>query len=77
MGFLGPEYLGTKQGRRQDLCSVEGNFGQNFIHEFLSSPVLLGVAKITVLGDIQQKCTHQRLLKNFEKFKNFSKNFQK
>ena len=43
------------------------------------------VVKISVRGDIQQKCTHQRLLKNFEKFikklaqkfKKFSKIFQK
>ena len=35
-----------------------------------SSQVLYcnGVAKISVRVDIQQKCTHQRLLKNFEKF---------
>ena len=41
-----------------------------------------GVAKISLRGrDIQQKYTHQRLLKNFEKFaqkfKKFSKIFQK
>ena len=29
-------------------------------------------------GDIQQKCTHQRLLKNFDKFiKNVHKNLKK
>ena len=37
-----------------------------------------GVAKISVGGDIQQKCTHQRLLKNFEKFiKKFAQKFKK
>ena len=34
--------------------------------------------KISVRGDIQQKCTHQRLLKNFDKFiKEFAQKFKK
>ena len=54
---------------------VRGNLGQNFIHEFLSRPVLQCCRQISVRGDIQQKCTHQRLLNNFEKFiKNLHKN---
>ena len=34
--------------------------------------------RISVRGDIQQKCTHQRLLKSFDKFiKNLHKNLKK
>ena len=46
-----------------------GNIGKNFIHEFLSSPVLQWHRKnFGSGGDILHKCTHQRHLKNFEKF---------
>ena len=44
-----------------------------------SSQVLYcnGVAKISVLGDIQQECTRQTLLKNIEKFiKDLHKNLK-
>ena len=52
-----------------------GNIGQNFIHDFRLSPVLQWRRKNYGWGDIQQKCTHQRLLKKFEKFiKNLHKN---
>ena len=47
---------------------------KKFIHEFLSSSVLQWHFG---LGDIQQKSTHQRLLKNFEKFiKEFAQKFK-
>ena len=54
-----------------------GNIGQNFTHEFLSSPVLQWRRQNFGWGEkIQQKCTHQRLL-NFEKFiKNLHKNLK-
>ena len=53
-----------------------GDIGQNFTHEFHSSPVLQWHRQnFSSGGDIQQKCTHQRLLKIFEKFiKNLHKN---
>ena len=39
-----------------------GNIKQNFIHEFLSSPVLQWRRQnFGSKGDIQQKCTHQTL----------------
>ena len=50
---------------------VEGDIKQNFIHDSsLSSPVLQWSRQNSVRkgGDIQQKCTHKRLTKNFEKF---------
>ena len=64
----------------------EGNIKQNFIQEFFSSPVLQWRRQNFGSGDdIQQKCTNQRVLENFEKFikqfaqnlKQFSKIFQK
>ena len=43
--------------------------GQNFKHEFLSSPVLQWPRQnFGSGGRIQQKCTHKRLLKIIEKF---------
>ena len=47
-----------------------GNLGQNFIHEFHSSHVLQWRRQNfgSERGDIQQKWTHQRLLKIFENF---------
>ena len=38
--------------------------GQNFIHDFLSSPVQQWGHQNSVREDIQQNCTHQRLFKN-------------
>ena len=35
-----------------------------------------GVTKISVEEDILQKCTHQRILKNFEIFKKFAQNIK-
>ena len=63
------------QGRRQDFGSKGGNIGQKFINDFRSSPAMAS-QKFRFGGkDIQQKCTNQRLLKNFEKFiKNLHKN---
>ena len=49
---------------------VEGNIKQNFIHDSsLSSPVLQWSRQTSVRegGDIQQKCTHKRLIKTFSK----------
>ena len=43
-----------------------GDIGQNFIHNFLSRLVLQWRHQNFGWGDIQQKCTNQRLLKNFE-----------
>ena len=66
----------AKQWRRQDFGGG-GDIGQNFIHEFLSSPVLQWRRQNFGSGDIQQKCTHQRHLKNLEKFiKNLHKNLK-
>ena len=65
-------------GRRQHFGS-EGTSDK--ISYMISSQVLYcnGVAKISVRRrDIQQKCTHQRLLKNFEKIlKKFAQKFNK
>ena len=50
---------------------VEGDIKQNFIHDSsLSSPVLQWSRQNSVGEgeDIQQKCTHRKLKKNFEKF---------
>ena len=47
---------------------VRGDIGENFIYDFLSSPVLQWRRQNFGLEYIQQKCTHQRLLKNFENF---------
>ena len=51
------------------------------ISYMISSKVLYcnGVTKISVRGDIQQKCIYQRLLKIFQKFiiKKFAQNFYK
>ena len=52
------------QGRRQDFGSG-GDIGQNFIHEFLSSPVLQWRRKISVLGGHSAKMYS---LKNVLKF---------
>ena len=52
---------------------VEGDIKQNFIHDSsLSSPVLQWSRQKSVRerGDIQHKCTHRRLKKNFEKLIN-------
>ena len=52
---------------------VEGDIKQNIIHDSsLSSPVLQWSRQNSVRegGVIQQKCTHRRLKKNFEKFIN-------
>ena len=55
---------------------VEGDIKQNFIHD--SSLTVLQCSRQNSVregGDIQQKCTHRRLKKNFEKFiKNLHKN---
>ena len=59
------------------------NIEQNFIHEFLSSPLLQWRSQN--LGSGETLCIHQRLLKIFgklikqlvQKFKKFSKIFQK
>ena len=66
--------MSISQGRRQDFGS--GGTSDN-IRYINSSQVLYcnGIAKISVLGDIQQKCTHRKRKKNFEKFiKNLHKN---
>ena len=47
------------------------NIGKNFMHEFLSSPVLQWLRQNFGSGgdgEIQHKCTRQRLLKIVEKF---------
>ena len=52
--------IGAPQGRTQDFGSGEGE---------ASDKISYKVARISVWGgDIQQKFTQQRLLKNFEKF---------
>ena len=57
------------RGGARILVRGRGNIGQNFIHKFLLNPVLQWLRQnFGWGGDIQQKCIHQRLLKNFEKF---------
>ena len=60
---------------------VEGDINQNLIHDSsLSSPVLQLSRQNSVRkgGNIQQKCTHIRLKKNFEKiYKKFARKFNK
>ena len=56
-----------------------GNIKKNFIHEFLSTPVLQWRRQnFGSGGDIQHKRTHQKLYKNFEKLiiKNLHKNLK-
>ena len=55
------------QGQRQNFG---GGGASDKISFMISSKILYcnGVAKISVREDIQQKCTHQRLLNNFLKF---------
>ena len=61
----------------RNLLRGGGDIGQNFIHEFHSCAVLEGHRQNFGSGDIQQKCTHQRLLKKFEKFiKNLQENLK-
>ena len=61
------------QGRRQDFCSG-GNIGQNFIHEFLSSPVLQWRRQNFGSGGHSAKMYSS---KTFEKFiKNLHKNLK-
>ena len=68
--------MSISQGRRQDF----GSGGTSDKISYMNSSQVLycnGVAKVSVLGDIQQKCTLQRILKNFEKFiKNMYKNLK-
>ena len=55
-----------------------GAIEQKFIHEFISSPVLQWRRQNfdSEEGDIQQKCTKQRILKNCKKFAQKFKNSQ-
>ena len=54
--------------RGGDRILVQGwNIGQNFIHDFLSSPVLQWRLQNFGWGDIQQKCTHEKFIKNWHK----------
>ena len=59
--------MSISQGRRQDV----GSGGTSDKISFMNSCKVLycsGVAKISALRDIQQKCTHQRLLKKILNF---------
>ena len=85
-GFLDPNIWRAKQGRRQDFGSGRmGNIRQNFIHEFLSSPVLQWRRQISVLWGHSAKLysskTCWKILKFYKKFaqklKRFSEIFQK
>ena len=72
------QYMPISQGRHQDFGSGGTSDKISYIKSF---QVLYcnGVAKISVRGGggTQQECTHQRLLKNFEKFiKNLQNNLK-
>ena len=68
MGFLDPNIWGAKQGRCQNFGSGENQ--KKFIHEFFSRFTAMASPKFRFWRNIQQKCTHQRLLKIFKKIYN-------
>ena len=58
-------YMSISQGRRQNFGGGRRNIEQNFIYEFLSSPVLQWRSQN--LGSGETLCIHQRVFKNFGK----------
>ena len=53
------KYCYVTHGRRQDFGSGGMNIGQNFIHEFHSSPVLQNFVNILAHEEQYSEVTHQ------------------
>ena len=67
-GFLDPNIWGAKQGRGQDFGLGEGTSDKILYMDSSKSCTEMASPKFRFWKNIQQKCIHQRLVNNFEKF---------